>query len=69
LIKQSTQQRGKRRNKERGFKSEPEKQNPKWISKGQRNKPCSKDPTHHKKHIREKERDEKLEKAISLEEP
>jgi len=31
---------GKKRNKERGPKLEPEQQNPKWVTKGQRNKSC-----------------------------
>jgi hypothetical protein len=31
-------EKGKRRNKERGPKSEPEEQNPEWLAKGQRNK-------------------------------
>jgi replication initiation and membrane attachment protein DnaB len=34
FIKQSTQQKEKRRNKERGPKSESEEQNPKWVTKG-----------------------------------
>jgi hypothetical protein len=34
FIKQSTQQKEERRNKERGPKSEPEEQNPKWVTKG-----------------------------------
>jgi hypothetical protein len=32
-IKQNTQQKGKRRNKERDPKSEPVEQNPKWVIK------------------------------------
>ncbi len=33
---------------QRGPKSESEKQNPKQVTKGQRNKSCSKSPTNHK---------------------
>jgi hypothetical protein len=68
LIIQSTQQRGKRRNKEREDPSlRQRKQNPKWITKGQRNRSCSKAPPITRSTF-EKEKDEKLEKAISLEE-
>jgi hypothetical protein len=55
FIKQSTQQRGKRRNKERGLKSEPQEQNPKWVIIWHRSKSSSKVPTMHKKHIRERD--------------
>jgi hypothetical protein len=43
-ITENTQHNEKRRNKERGSKSEPEEQNPKLVTKGQRNKSCSKAP-------------------------
>lgn len=42
--KQNTEQTGKRRNKERWTKSEPKEQNPKWVTKWQKNKSCSRDP-------------------------
>ncbi len=43
FFKKCTQQKGKRRNKERGPKYEPEEQNPKvgGSPKAQRNKACS----------------------------
>jgi len=43
-LKQSTQQRGKRRNKERGLKSDPQERNPKWVITCHRNKSGSKVP-------------------------
>jgi hypothetical protein len=55
FIKQSTQQRGERRNKERGLKSEPPEQNPKWVITWHRNKSCSKVPTTRKEHISERD--------------
>jgi hypothetical protein len=68
LTKQNTQQRGKGRTKKRRPKSELEVQKKKWVTKGQRNKVCSKSPTNCKKHIK-KERETKLERIVSLEEP
>ncbi len=35
-------------------KSKSEQQNPKWVTKGQRNKSCSKSPANHKKHPRKR---------------
>lgn len=43
---------GKRRNKERRLKSKLKRQNPKWVTKGQKNKSCSEAPTSCIKHIR-----------------
>jgi hypothetical protein len=74
FIKQSTQQREKRRNKERGPKSEPKEQTPKWVTMGAQkqimfqNAPPPPCPLVTRS-ISEKEGDGKLEKEISLEEP
>jgi hypothetical protein len=56
-IKQNTQQRTKERTK-RGPKSKPEKQNPKWATKEQKHKLCSKTSwvTKKNKHIGKKQK-------------
>lgn len=58
---------GKRRNKERRLKSKLKRQNPKWVTKGQKNKWCSEAPTSCMKHIRKKKGWETW-KTLSLEE-
>ncbi len=60
--------RKKEQKRERGLKQVPsqKKQNPKWVTKGQRNELCSRSHTRSKS---AKERDGKLERAISLTKP
>ncbi len=67
FIKQSTQHRGKRKTK-RGPKSKSEVQKFKGVTKGQRNKLCSKAPTRCKKHIEER-KEGKFDNVITLEKP
>jgi hypothetical protein len=52
-LNKASSEGGKRKNKERGPKSEPHEQNPKRVTKGQRNKLFSRALTSHKKHIKE----------------
>jgi hypothetical protein len=68
LTKQNTQQRGEEEQKEKDISLSEKHKNPKWVTKRQRNKLCSKAPTNCKKHIK-KERETKLERIVSLEEP
>jgi hypothetical protein len=43
---------GERKNKERRPKSQPELQNPKWVTKRQRNELCFKTLANHKNHFK-----------------
>jgi len=43
------EQRERERERERGPKSEPKEQNPKWVTRGQRNKVCSRAPKQQEK--------------------
>jgi replication initiation and membrane attachment protein DnaB len=56
FIKQSTQQREKRRNKERGPKSKPKEQTPKWVTIEAQEQIMFQPslPINHKKHIRKR---------------
>jgi hypothetical protein len=66
-IKQSIQQARKEGKRERGTKFKPKEQNVKWVTKGHRNKSCSKAPATHKEHIR-KRKGWKPEKVVNLNE-
>jgi hypothetical protein len=68
LIKQSTQQRGRKRTKRKDPSPSQKCKNRKWVTKEHMNKLCSQTPTNCKKHI-QKKMGGKPKRIISLKEP